>query len=180
MKYKTPPALILCCVDYRYIEAIQAFVKRRLSVATYDLKTDAGGTKALLDGNAAVRTWMLHNIRLAYQRHGVRTVVLVHHEDCAAYGGSTAFKDCAKETAFHAQQLAMAASLLRSAFPRLTVRMFYAHGAPPVRVGRNPERAHGRKPWCESRDRASRRIVFAEIVGSRPRHRAARRVCTRG
>ena len=150
-----PPALILCCMDYRYIEAIQAFVKRRLGVATYDLKTDAGGTKALLDGNAGVRTWMLHNIRLAYQRHGVRTVVLVHHEDCAAYGGSVAFKDRAKETACHAQQLAMAASLLRASFSRLAVRMFYAH-------------------------RASRRIVFAEIVGSRPRHRAARRVCTRG
>lgn len=154
-KPETPPALILCCVDYRYIEAVQAFVKRRLGVATYDLKTDVGAARALLDGNAAVRTWMLHNIRLAYQRHGVRTVVLVHHEDCAAYGGSTAFKDRAKETAFHAQQLAMAASLLRVSFQRLTVRMFYAH-------------------------RASRRIVFAEIVGSRPRGRAARRVCTRG
>jgi len=144
-----PPALILCCVDYRYIEAIQAFIKRRLGVATYNLKTDAGGTKALLDGNAGVRTWMLHNIRLAYQRHGVRTVVLVHHEDCAAYGGSAAFKDGAEETACHAQQLAMASSLLRAFFQRLTVRMFYAH-------------------------RVRSRIVFAEIVGSHPRHRAAR------
>jgi len=154
-KPKMPPVLIFCCMDYRYIEAIQAFVKHKLDVAAYDLKTDAGGMKALLDGHAAVRTWMLHNIRLAYQRHGVRTVILVHHEDCAAYGGSAAFKDRAKETAFHAQQLAMAASLLRAAFSRLTVRMFYAH-------------------------RARRRIVFAEIVGSRPRHLAAGGVCTRG
>ena len=66
-KRRTPPALILCCVDYRYIEAIQAFVKRRLGVAAYDLKTDAGAAKTLLDGNAAVRTWMLHNIRLVYR-----------------------------------------------------------------------------------------------------------------
>src|SRR3989338_4136892 len=165
MTTQRPPALILCCMDYRYIETIQAFVKRRLGVATYDLKTDAGGTKPLLDGNAAVRTWILQNIRLAYQRHGVRTVVLVHHEDCAAYGGSVAFKDGAEETTCHAQQLAMAASMLRATFSRLTVRMFYAH-------------------------QASRGIVFAEIVGSHPRRRAARRVpacpvgtadrCTRG
>jgi hypothetical protein len=167
-KPKTPPALILCCVDYRYIEAIQAFVKRRLGVAAYDLKTDAGGTKALLNGNAAVRAWILSNVKLAYHRHGVRTVVLVHHEDCAAYGGSSAFipppvawpkagslrdpdrrcrsatdggiKDRAKETAFHAQQLALAAALLRASFSRLTVRMFHAY-------------------------RARQRIVFAETGG---------------
>src|SRR3989338_7330777 len=77
-----------------------------------------------------------------------------------ATGGG--IKDRAKETAFHAQQLALASSLLRATFSRLTVRMFYAY-------------------------RASSRIVFAEIVGSYPRRlpvpgsarqtgRAARRV----
>src|SRR3989338_4905075 len=103
-RFTSPPVLIVCCVDYRYIEAIQAFVKRRLGIANYDLKTDAGGTKALLDGNAGVRTWMLHNIRLAYQRHGVRTVVLVHHADCAADEGFSALKDGAEETTHYAQQ----------------------------------------------------------------------------
>jgi len=149
------PALIICCIDYRYVDAILRFVKGRLGVAAYDLKTDAGGAKALIEGDPAVRAWILSNVKLAYQRHGVRTVVLVHHEDCAAYGGSLAFKGRAEETACHAQQLAMAASLLRSVFPRLTVRMFYAH-------------------------RVRSRIVFAEIVGSYPRRRAARRVFTRG
>src|SRR3989338_5495661 len=160
-----PPALILCCMDYRYIDAALRFVKKQLGVNAYDVKTDAGGTKALLNGDPSVRAWILSNVKLAYHRHGVRTVVLVHHEDCAAYGGSVAFKDGAEETACHAQQLAMAASLLRATFSRLTVRMFYAH-------------------------QASRGIVFAEIVGSHPRRRAARRVpacpvgtadrCTRG
>ena len=147
--------LIICCVDYRYIDAILRFVKERLGVVAYDLKTDAGGAKALVDGVPAVRAWILSNLKLVYSRRGVRTVILVHHEDCAAYGGSAAFRDGAEETACHAQQLAMASSLLRAFFQRLTVRMFYAH-------------------------RASRRIVFAEIVGSYPRRRAARRVCTRG
>ena len=154
-KRQMPPALILCCVDYRYIDAALRFVKKQLGVNAYDVKTDAGGTKALLNGDPSVRAWILSNVKLAYHRHGVRTVVLVHHEDCAAYGGSSAFKDGAEETACHAQQLAMAASLLRASFQRLTVRMFYAY-------------------------RARSRIVFAEIVGSRPRHRTARPVGTRG
>lgn len=154
-RFTSPPVLIVCCMDYRYIDAALRFVKQQLGVNAYDVKTDAGGTKALLNGDPSVRAWILSNVKLAYHRHGVRTVVLVHHEDCAAYGGSSAFKDGAEETACHAQQLAMAASLLRSAFPRLTVRMFYAH-------------------------RVRSRIVFAEIVGSYPRRRAARRVYTRG
>src|SRR3989338_977491 len=155
------PALLLCCMDYRYIHAVLGFVERQLGIKVYNVKTDAGGTKALLNGDPAVRALILSNVKLAYHPHGVRTVVLVHHEDCAAYGGSAVFKDGAEETACHAQQLAMAASLLRAAFSRLTVRMFYAHGAPPVRVGRNPERppllAFARKQRGESRDRARRR-----------------------
>src|SRR3990167_3627797 len=135
-KRQMPPALIFCCMDYRYIDAALRFVKKQLGVSAYDVKTDAGGTKALLSGNPAVRAWILSNVKLAYHRHGVRMVVLVHHQDCAAYGGSSAFKDGAKEPARHAQQLAMAASLLRATFSHLTVGMFYAL-------------------------RASRRIVFA-------------------
>ena len=151
----SPPVLVMCCVDYRYIDAILRFARKRLGAGTYDVKTDAGGTKALLNGDPAVGAWIMENLTLAYNRHGVRTVVLIHHEDCAAYGGSKAFKDQPEEERFHAHQLAMAAALLRASFRRLTVRMFYAY-------------------------RVRRRIVFAEIVGSRPRHRAARRVCTRG
>ena len=36
------PALVLCCVDYRYIQAIQAFVTSRFGIKHYNMKTDAG------------------------------------------------------------------------------------------------------------------------------------------
>lgn len=150
-----PAALILCCGEYPYLQAIQAFVKRRAGIATYDLLADAGGAQALLEGSAAVRRWMLQTIRLAHQQDGAKIAILAHHQDCIVYGGSAAFINPAAERAFHAQQLAKARMLLRASFPRLTVRMFYAH-------------------------RTRKRIAFAEIVGGRPRARAARRVCTRG
>ena len=149
------PVLMMCCIDPRYFDATAAFVRGSFHAATFDVKTDAGGVKAMLDEGPAVRGWIVRSLRLACEQRGIKTVILVNHQDCAAYGGSSAFKDGAEETACHAQQLAMAASLLRATFSRLTVRMFYAH-------------------------QASRGIVFAEIVGSRPRRRAARRVCTRG
>ena len=52
------PALIVYCVDYRYIQAIQRFVKRRFKVTRYGLKADAGGTRVLLRGPQAVRAWI--------------------------------------------------------------------------------------------------------------------------
>ncbi len=73
MSRHQPSALIRCCLDYRYLKATQQFVTHRLGLTTYGFKTDAGGVKALVDGNGWVRSWILQNVRLVCQRHGVRT-----------------------------------------------------------------------------------------------------------
>ena len=113
-------------MDSRYVGALLRFAKKDLALSACHVKADAGGVRALLNGNRAVRAWMLSNLKLAYSRD-VRTAVVVNHQDCAAYGGSVAFKDRASEAAFHTEQLAMAAALLKSTFPRLSVRAFYGY-----------------------------------------------------
>ena len=124
------PALIICCKDYRYIQPTQDFVKRRLGIRWYDLKATAGGVRAMLDSPAVVRRWILKDIALVYRLHRVRRVILVHHEDCAAYGGSAKLGDLARQRRFHRAQLQRAARLLRREFPGLTVRSFLASGTP--------------------------------------------------
>lgn len=121
------PALVLCCVDYRFIQAIQACVTSRFGISRYNLKTDAGGTRALLSGPRPVRAWILRNLRLAYEQQRVRRVFLFHHQDCLLYGGSQAFASARQEALTHARHLAQAARLLRSRFKGLRVRAFYAH-----------------------------------------------------
>ena len=124
------PALLICCKDYRYIQPIQRFVKQRLGIRWYDLKATAGGVRALLDAPRIVQQWILRDIDLVYRLHGVRRVILVHHEDCAAYGGSAKLGDLAQQRRFHRTQLHRAARVLRRQFPGLTVSGLLAYGYP--------------------------------------------------
>ncbi len=120
------PVLILCCVDYRYIQAVQRFVRRRFKVTRYNVKTDAGGTRALLEGPRAVRAWIWRNLTLAYERQQVRRVFLFHHQDCLLYGGSSAFAGPGQEAAVHLRDLRRARALLKRRFRDLRVSAFYA------------------------------------------------------
>lgn len=121
------PALIVCCVDYRYIQAVQRFVKMRFKVTRYGLKTDAGGTRALLRGPRAVQTWLWRNLTLAYVRQGVRRVFVFHHQDCLLYGGSAAFAGPAEEAAVHRRDLQRSTILLKQHFHDIRVSAFYAY-----------------------------------------------------
>ena len=132
---RVPPALIICCKDYRYIQPIQRFAKRQLGIRWYDLKATAGGVRAMLDAPRIVRRWILRDVDLVYRLHGVRRVIVVQHEDCAAYGGSARLGDRAQQRRFHRAQLQRAARVLRHHFPKLTVRGFLAYSYPAtVRV----------------------------------------------
>ena len=123
----TVPALIMCCVDYRYIQAIQRFVKRQFKVTQYSLKADAGSTLALLRGPRAVRAWIWRNLTLAYTRQGVRRVFVFHHQDCLLYGGSPAFVSSGQEMATHLRDLRRSKTLLTQRFPDIRVTAFYAY-----------------------------------------------------
>ena len=121
------PALIVCCVDYRYVQAIQRFVRRQFNVTRYSLKADAGGTLALLRGPRAVRAWVWRNLTLAYERQGVRQVFLFHHQDCLLYGGSSAFASPGQEAAAHLQDLRRSKALIKRRFRGIRVAAFYTY-----------------------------------------------------
>ena len=123
------PALVICCKDYRYIQAIQRFVRRR-GVRWYDLKATAGGLRALQDSPPVVKRWILRDVRLVHTMHGVRRIIIVQHHDCAAYGGTRAFKDFDHEMRFHRRQFQRAKRLLTRSLSGLRVEGFFALGAP--------------------------------------------------
>ena len=123
------PALVICCKDYRYIQAIQRFVKRR-GVPHYDLKATAGGLRAILDAPAPVRQWLLKDVRLVYGSQRVRRIIIVQHQDCAAYGGAARFDDPVVERQFHHRQFQRARRLLLHRLAGARVEGFFASGAP--------------------------------------------------
>jgi carbonic anhydrase len=106
---------------------------RRLAVVTCmdarldplrDLGLARGDAMVLRNAGATVSDDVERSLRIAYEGLGVREAWLVAHADCAAHGGS----DSAAEEA-----LRRGASRLRSALPRLSVRLLFydfAAGAP--------------------------------------------------
>lgn len=124
------PALVICCKDFRYVQPIQRFVRQRLGIRWYDLKATAGGVLPMLDAPAIVRRWIIRDIDLVYRLHGVRRVIIVQHEDCAAYGGTARLGGLAAQRRHHAAQARRASGVLRRRFAGLTVRAFLAHGFP--------------------------------------------------
>ena len=123
------PALIICCKDYRYVQDIQQYFRRR-GVRWYDLKATAGGLRALQDAPALVRRWIMRDVQLVYRLHGVRRIYIVQHQDCAAYGGSRAFGAFDSEVRFHRRQFQRARRRLARALPKARVEGFFAYGAP--------------------------------------------------
>jgi len=70
-------AVVIRCIDNRLHEIIAALLKK-INVETYDLVSIAGATK---DHVAVVQ-----QIQKSVELHDPKRVILIHHEDCGAYG----------------------------------------------------------------------------------------------
>jgi hypothetical protein len=119
-------AALVWCYDYRFESALRKLLKR-LEIYRPDPIRIAGGAKSLVspqyDGD---RHFLVDQIRKSMQLHGTRTVLLMLHSDCGAYGGLAAFNnDPAKELENHRRDLHAAADCLKQAIPELTVRGFF-------------------------------------------------------
>src|SRR5215467_10050215 len=94
-------AAIVWCFDNRFELVLRKLVKR-LRINYYDPIRIAGGTKFLAspekDGD---RPFVLDQIRTSMRLPATKTVILMLHSDCGAYGGLAAFEDDAKREAQH-------------------------------------------------------------------------------
>ena len=120
------PGRVFCCKDYRFIQPIQHFVKRRLGIPLYDLKATAGGVRAMLDAPSIVRKWIMKDIDLVHRLHGIRRIIVVQHQDCAAYGGSSRFAGPEDERQFQAVQLQRAKTTLQALCADTRIDLFFA------------------------------------------------------
>lgn len=129
----TAKALILHCMDFRFIHEIVHFMKREGLIDQYDDLGLAGGAKNLADPTEpSDREVVLREIELAKNLHGVSTVYLINHRDCGAYG--KAFASPQAETERHNADLRKAKDLLKGQFPDLQVKTILATLQEPGRV----------------------------------------------
>lgn len=126
MSHTTPHStadLVISCIDYRFRPLVAAWIKKEFN-DTADLVAGAGAGKSLLD--PVSRDYILGQIKIGVALHGVKTVHLVQHLDCGAYGGSGKQTDAAAEQAFHATESAKAALVIQRAYPTLAVKTYFA------------------------------------------------------
>jgi len=127
-RYKCDAAVVWC-FDNRF-ELLLRKVVKRLGLTYYDPIRIAGGTKYLASAGSPNaerdRQFVLEQIRISMRLHETKTVILMLHSDCGAYGGLAAFGgDAEKEVQNHRAELQRAASYLLSQIPELMVKTYF-------------------------------------------------------
>ena len=112
----------LFCLDFRFRKETRACIRDSLGFSSFDTIVIPGSTKRFHE-DARV-PWKA--IKVAYEQHGCRVFVVVHHQDCGAYGGSGNFSDVIAEELFHREQINSFEMELKSKYPDAEVIKVYA------------------------------------------------------
>ena len=115
------PAMVITCMDWRLHPGLAHRLRARVE-GPFDWVTVPGAARGLIaDAGDSLRDVLLDALDTAVQLHGVGQVILVHHTDCGAYGGSATFPDAASEQAQHRADMASAASVIEARHPSVDV-----------------------------------------------------------
>ena len=83
-------ALVLMCIDFRFWQDIQKHLAKN-GLKNYDMLAFPGASLGLSSGSNPAQKPLLNAISISQNLHGIKKVVIVDHEDCGAYGGSSSF-----------------------------------------------------------------------------------------
>lgn len=121
-------AVVLTCIDFRFWRETLEFIEKELNLTTFDFPSLPGATKALTQCISGESEELASScIGVPVNLHHAKKIVLVHHEDCGAYGGSGKFEgDKDTEQAFHEMELRKAKDAILKKYPEKEVVMVYA------------------------------------------------------
>jgi hypothetical protein len=118
-------AAVVWCYDHRFDQVFRKLLKR-IGIEFPDPVRIAGGAKTLASpARESDREFVLEQIRLSMELHRTKTVILMLHSDCGAYGGLNAFENAESEAENHRQEMHRAARYLKEKFPQLTIKAFF-------------------------------------------------------
>lgn len=120
----TATALVLHCMDFRFIDGLNRWLDQQGLTHQYDRVVAAGAAKNLSDTTQPTdMEFILRQIDIAQRLHSISEVWLINHRDCGAYG--KIFATTEAETARHLGDLAKAKELIAQKF-NLNVKTFLA------------------------------------------------------
>ncbi|MFN3926015.1 MAG: carbonic anhydrase [Pseudanabaenaceae cyanobacterium] len=122
-------ALVLTCIDFRFVGLEQSFLSRQHLEQSYDWVALAGASLALAGfPHPAEAETFWDQLALSKRLHNIRKVVIIDHQDCGAYASISKekFVDLPSEQNFHAQYPTQAYEQIRQRYPDLEVELYFA------------------------------------------------------
>lgn len=109
-------AMVISCMDFRTQLGLIELTKKKGCLGGYDLVSSMGSSGFFLK-NEALNEALLDTVRAAYQKHEIRTVIIIHHNDCAAYGIS----DPIEEKNVQIKDMRTTQAIINKTFPDIRV-----------------------------------------------------------
>lgn len=103
-------ALIIRCIDYRFVTQSRKFKDDQGLKDKYDLIAFPGASKSIHQ--------LFDAIEVSNRLHKPKKIMVMDHEDCGAFGDKNSLKD-------HTESLEKAEKLLNIQFPGIPVELYY-------------------------------------------------------
>ena len=119
-------ACLVYCIDFRFHESLtNFFAEQKLDADGADVIRVGGAIKSLAQPKETRdREFLLEQLNVAYELHGVRQFYLINHEDCGAYGLEDVI-DSPEEFATHREDLRIAKTLVQDRFPDTEILTYF-------------------------------------------------------
>ncbi|AIE73624.1 hypothetical protein D082_10960 [Synechocystis sp. PCC 6714] len=121
-------ALVLSCIDFRFLDHQRSFLSRQNLDQAYDWVALAGASLALTGfPHPAEAETFWDQLALSKQLHNINKVIIFDHEDCGAYARvhPQPFGDRQSEQGFHSPYLHQAEAEIRRRYSDLRVELYF-------------------------------------------------------
>ncbi|MBK1986277.1 carbonic anhydrase [Sphaerospermopsis aphanizomenoides BCCUSP55] len=125
-----PQALVLSCIDFRFLTAERYFLRNKHLLGEYDWTALAGASLAITGfphPSDAEAFW--DQLDISYRLHHIQKVIVIDHQDCGAYAmmiDPNLSKDPERELQVHTDYLNRAYWLIRNRYPDIDVELYLA------------------------------------------------------
>ena len=122
-------ALVLSCIDFRFLESELSFLAQKNLGNQYDWTALAGASLALAEfphPSDTVAFW--DQLDLSYRLHHIHKVIILDHQDCGAYASKIDYNLSEypeRELQVHADYLNRAYWAIRARYPDLNIELYF-------------------------------------------------------
>jgi len=118
---------LIRCMDFRLGPAIRDYMNANDLYGDCDIISVAGAAKDIAQATDSYVEGLVH---LSKRLHDTKTVLLMNHTDCGAYGGRAAFGSDEEERAKHLADMRTAKAKILAKQPEMNVKLVLAKIVP--------------------------------------------------